>query len=165
MNGVPTPPGRGGRRALAARLSRRAAIVCLGVLMTMPLLGTRAFASFTSTPAAAAMALSAPVLNPPTNPSASASCALILLVPQANLSWTATTSSFADGYQILRSSTSGGPYSLITSLPTSLGITFIADAASLVGGHTYYYVVRATRGNWTADSAEVAVSIPVLVCL
>ena len=151
-------------RALGMRWRRRASLVCLGVLMISSCLGAEAFGTFGSAPAAPTMALAANTLAAPTGLNGSGSCGLIILGPQVSLNWTASSSTFADGYQILRSGTSGGPYSLHSTIGDP-GTTNLLDT-NLVGlSTTYYYVVRATRGNWTsAYSNQVAVTTP-LLCL
>lgn len=69
---------------------------------------------------------------------------------QINLSWSA--SSGATSYTVLRSSTSGGPY---TSVGTS-GSTSFANSG-LTCNTTYYYVVTASNGTCSsANSAQVS---------
>jgi YVTN family beta-propeller protein len=69
---------------------------------------------------------------------------------QVALSWSPSTG--AEGYNLYRSTTSGGPYTLIE---TSGGTTY-TDGNGLVDGTTYYYVVTAANGNGeSADSGEV----------
>ena len=66
------------------------------------------------------------------------------------LSWTSATG--ATGYQVKRSTTSGGPYTVIG---TTTGTVF-ADSA-VVNNTTYYYVVAATDTSATsANSAEAS---------
>jgi len=68
-----------------------------------------------------------------------------------NLNWTATTSGWADSQEVMRSTTSGGPYTSVASLaPPANSFT----NSNLSFNTTYYYVIRATKEQWTADSAE-----------
>ncbi|MES1244733.1 MAG: proprotein convertase P-domain-containing protein [Acidobacteriota bacterium] len=68
---------------------------------------------------------------------------------QINVSWTA--SSGATSYNILRSTTSGGPYSLAgTSATTSFSDT------GLTCNTTYYYVVQAVGGCTSGNSAQAS---------
>ena len=67
-----------------------------------------------------------------------------------NLSWTA--SSGAAGYDILRSTTSGGPYARIAvNVP---GTTFVDSG--LTDSTTYYYVVAATNGDGVSGNSTQA---------
>ncbi len=66
-----------------------------------------------------------------------------------NLAWTAVSG--ATGYQILRSTTSGGPY---TQVGTSVGNT--ASDATASCGTTYFYVVRATNGSCASGNSNQA---------
>ena len=60
------------------------------------------------------------------------------------LSWAASSSSGVVGYNVYRSSVSGGPYARITSGPdASLSYT---DSA-VTAGQSYFYVVTAVEGN------------------
>jgi ASPM-SPD-2-Hydin domain-containing protein/BACON domain-containing protein/centrosomal CEP192-like protein len=76
-----------------------------------------------------------------------------------SLSWVASTSSTAVGYNIYRGSVSGGPYTVLNSTPqVSLSFT----DTSVLGGQTYYYVVTAVdaTGTESVQSNEAAVIIP-----
>jgi fibronectin type 3 domain-containing protein len=69
---------------------------------------------------------------------------------QVALTWTA--SSGATGYNVKRSTTTGGPYTLIAS-PTSTSYT----DTTVTNGTTYYYVVSATNANGeSANSSEIS---------
>jgi len=72
---------------------------------------------------------------------------------EVDLSWTA--SSGATSYSVKRSTTSGGPY---TTLSSSITGTTYADT-SVTNGTTYYYVVSGTNlGGEGANSSEIAVT-------
>jgi hypothetical protein len=98
------------------------------------------YASVTTT---VTCATSQPCLAP-TNLKAIPGCNLV------NLSWTA--SSGATSYNIKRSTTKGGPY---TTIKTGAIGTSYTDAASIVNGTVYYYVVSAVKsGLESANSNE-----------
>jgi fibronectin type 3 domain-containing protein len=75
---------------------------------------------------------------------------------QVNLAWNAST--HATSYNVKRSLTEGGPYTVIT---TGLATTNYSDYG-LSSGQTYYYVVSAVNaGGESADSARaVATTLP-----
>jgi fibronectin type 3 domain-containing protein len=69
---------------------------------------------------------------------------------QVALSW--SPSAGATSYNVYRSTTSGGPYTLIEGI----GGTAYTDGNGLLDGTTYYYVVTATNRNGeSADSSQV----------
>ena len=75
-----------------------------------------------------------------------------------SLAWSPSTSSVA-GYNVYRSSVSGGPYTKLTETPAA-GTTF-ADSA-VQSGQTYYYVVTAVSATnvESAYSNETSAAIP-----
>lgn len=74
------------------------------------------------------------------------------------LSWTASTSTVT-GYNVYRSTVSGGPYSKLNSTPVAA--TTYADT-TVQPSTTYYYVVTSvdSSGVESADSAEVSATVP-----
>lgn len=60
------------------------------------------------------------------------------------LSWSASTSSNVTGYNIYRGTTSGGPYTKITSSPVA-ALTYTDN--TVLGGTTYYYVGTAVNSS------------------
>jgi len=71
----------------------------------------------------------------------------------ATLTWTAVTS--ATGYNLERSTASGGPY---TSVLTQIALTNVVDT-TVFNGVTYYYIVTAVNaGGQSANSTEVSVT-------
>ena len=69
-----------------------------------------------------------------------------------SLSWTATSDTYASGYHVLRSTTSGSGYAQIAQVTPRTTTTYI-DSPS-VG--TYYYVVRAYYQNWESVNSNEA---------
>ena len=74
------------------------------------------------------------------------------------LSWKASSSSNVTGYNVYRSTISGGYYGLIGSTSGSFSYT----DATVASGTTYYYVTRAvnTEGQQSSDSNQIAVTVP-----
>jgi hypothetical protein len=74
------------------------------------------------------------------------------------LTWTASTSTVA-GYNVYRSTASGGPYTKLNSAPAAA--TTYTDT-TVQSGTTYFYVVTSvdSSGVESADSTEVSANIP-----
>ena len=87
-------------------------------------------------------------LDPPSGLAASA--ALLLRV---NLTWTVTPDTRATGYQVLRGTASGGPYTQIATI-TSRATTTYQDTVPLPG--LYYYVLRTYYASWTSVNSNQA---------
>ncbi len=109
------------------------------VVQTLTAAGSSAFSpQVSATPGV----LGAPAA--PTNLTATPGNAVI------TLTWTASTG--ATGYNVKRSTTSGGPYTQLAA-PTSTGYT----DSSVINGVTYYYVVSTlTAAGESANSAQVS---------
>jgi len=73
---------------------------------------------------------------------------------QASLSWNPSTG--ATSYNVLRSTTNGGPY---TTIATSLTTTNYTDTG-LTNGTTYYYVVQAANSGGTSPNSNQASATP-----
>ena len=83
------------------------------------------------------------------------------LAHSVDIAWDASTSATLQGYNVYRSTVSGGPYSKIS--PTVATSTLLFTDATPVSGKQYFYVVTAvdTSGVESAASTQVAVTIPV----
>lgn len=84
-------------------------------------------------------------------------------VAKVTLSWTATASTFADGYDVLRSATDGGPYTNVGHV-NGRNTTSHVDIP-LVVNTTYYYVVQATAGGWTSANTNQASATTPPICV
>ncbi|MBZ5492102.1 MAG: hypothetical protein LAO76_14310 [Acidobacteriia bacterium] len=83
------------------------------------------------------------------------------LAHSVDIAWDASTSATLQGYNVYRSTVSGGPYSKIS--PTVAASTLLFTDSTPVSGKQYFYVVTAvdTSGVESAASTQVAVTIPV----
>jgi hypothetical protein len=137
---------------------RGGAVVLAVVLLTAP----AALAAFNSSvPASASYATN--TLAAPTNLAAAAGPCTVAVNPSVALTWTATSSTWADGYEILRSLVAGGPYA---SIATVSGVNTATYTDSTVLFSTVYrYVVRATKASWrSALSNEASITTPSPAC-
>jgi len=77
----------------------------------------------------------------------------------ASLTWVASPSTGVVGYNVYRGTVSGGPYTLLNATPVS-AVTY--PDTSVLGGLTYYYVVKAvgSGGTLSVASNEIAAVVP-----
>ena len=82
------------------------------------------------------------------------------LAHSVDIGWDASISPTLQGYNVYRSSVSGGPYTKVS--PTVSAATLLFTDTSPVSGQKYFYVVTAldVGGAESAASIEVAVTIP-----
>lgn len=108
--------------------------------------------------------LSTGSLEQPTNPSTAGGACVPAVGDAIVVSWTRTASTWADGYEVLRSTTSGGPYSVVGAVTGQATESF--THSPLAFSTTYHYVVRATKGAWrSAITAEVSRTTRSILCL
>jgi hypothetical protein len=136
-----------------------------GLVALLALLGANVAttaALFTDSPGVGSNALSTATLQPPTGLAATAGCQT--LAPKITLNWTATSSTFADGYDVFRSTTNGGPYTLRAHVSGRTTTTY-TETSGLNTNTTYYYVLRSTANSWdSVDSSQASAKTP-LICL
>jgi hypothetical protein len=138
----PTRPATARPRLLGTFIVMFATL--LGVTLLAP---GGVLAVSTSTVSVGANTLSTDTMTAPTGLSAVGSTSNIVL------NWTATSTAYATGTQILRSTTSGSGYSQIAQVTPRTTTTYTDTPASGL----YYYVVRSYYQNWTsANSSQVS---------
>ncbi|MBW3578974.1 MAG: fibronectin type III domain-containing protein [Actinobacteria bacterium] len=135
----------------AARLRRRVTLAA-ATLGAWIVLGATAFAAFAAIVTAHGE-FSTAVLEPPTLLSATGGTCQADQHDSIVLSWTASTSSWAEGYEVLRS-TDGATYTLIATLAGVQTDTY--TDSPLAFSTTYYYRVRTIKTEWTSQPAEVS---------
>jgi hypothetical protein len=137
-------PRKSRRRLVSVGLAAAAALCAVTV----------ASAALTATVASGGQGLGTATLAAPTGAAAANGTCRSNKSIQVDVSWTATSSTFADGYEILRATTSGGPY---TSLGTVSGRTTVTYGDTTAAfSTTYYYVVKATKGLWRSTVSNQA---------
>jgi hypothetical protein len=106
-----------------------------------------------------ASSITADTLNSPTNLGCTGlpNCTVTFL-SKPTLTWTATPDTYATGYQVWRSSTSGSGYAQVASVTPRTTTTW--TDTTVVPLTTYYYVVRAVAGSWTSSfTSEVSATV------
>jgi hypothetical protein len=112
----------------------------------------------------AAQQLSTATLQPPTGTAAARGDCFPLLTIEVEVTWTATASTFADGYQVFRSATSGGPYTLVGTVAGRTTTSFTDTDVTFLT--TYHYVVQATRDLWrSGNSTQASFTTPTPACV
>jgi hypothetical protein len=71
-----------------------------------------------------------------------------------SLSWTATADIYASGYNVLRGTTSGGPYSEIAQVTPRTATSYV----DLASPGTYYYVLASYYQNWASANSAQAIA-------
>lgn len=141
----------------------RRCLVAVAAFLAPLLIGHAAWALWTDDATASASYTTAS-LAAPTNPATAAGVCTLVVGDRIDVSWTATASTWADGYEVLRSTTAGGPYSVAGTV-VGQAVTTYTDGP-LAFSTTYYYVVRSTKNNWrSADTAEVSRTTRSAVCV
>jgi hypothetical protein len=133
------------------------------VLAIAALCANSATAAFNSSPSAS-QHISTGTLAAPTALSAARGTCVLLTSTAVNLTWTATPSPFADGYEIRRSTANGGPYTSIGTIPGRATTSYTDSTVAF--STTYYYVIQATRNLWRSpNSNQATVSTQTAVCV
>jgi hypothetical protein len=130
---------------------RRLGLAAVTVLVPA-LLGTSTAASLARLTDAdsSSQAIATDTLDPPTGLAAAGGAT-------ASLTWTATTDSYASGYEVRRGTVSGGPYALITTVSPR---TTVATTDAPGSNGTYFYVLRSIFQNWrSVDSNQASATI------
>jgi hypothetical protein len=141
----------------------RALVLVVAVLVVTLVVGSPAQATFGSR-ASSTQLLSTAGLAPPTNPTTAAGSCTIGGSASIVVSWTATVSAWAEGYEVLRSTASGGPYSVVATV-SGRSVTSYTNR-NLAFSTTYYYVVKATKALWrSVPTAVVSRRTPSSLCL
>lgn len=101
-------------------------------------------------------------LSPPASATTSRGLCVAVLGDAIVVSWTASPSTFRDGYAVQRSLTSTGPFLTIATVSSSA--SSYTDSG-LLYSTTYYYRVVATKVLWTSGYVQVQRTTRNALCL
>lgn len=135
------------RERRTPRLAVAAAVIAGG--LAAPAMAAAAF----DDSAAATMVVTSDVLLPATSPAAGAGTCTPLATDRTVLTWTASVSPWADGYEIARRTGSSGPYTVIATVSA---VTTTYTDSSLAFSTTYHYAIRAKRNAWRSADATTS---------
>ena len=129
------------------RFTAKISLLVLAVAGAAFLAGTVAYARFIDMAPVDSNTFALDVLNAPTSVTATGGTTI-------TLNWTATPDTYATGYRIFRSTTSGGPYSQVGQVTPRTTTTFVDSPP--VGAN--FYVVRAYYQNWESNNSNEVVA-------
>jgi hypothetical protein len=136
------------------------ALVTAAMLAGAPL----ALAVFTHTTTGGPLTVASSTLSPATSVNASQVNCRTNKNPEIEVSWTATTSTYASSYTLERATASAGPYTALGSV--AIGETSYTDKSnSLNSSTTYYYRVSTVYHSWSATSTVASVTTLNRLCL
>lgn len=142
-------------------MKRLAIVLVIGTLICG--LGTGTAVAHFAASRAASQDLDTAQLSPASTPAATLGTCSEAVGDSIVVSWTATPSSWADGYQVWRSTTSGGPYELIATVQGRDTTSYTDNG--LPFDQPFFYNVRATASAWTsAATAEVTTTTRSSTC-
>jgi hypothetical protein len=123
-----------------------------------------ALALFTKSAGGGPLTVATSTLSPATSPTASQVNCRTNKAPEIEVTWSATSSSYATSYTIERATASSGPYTSLGSV--AFGETAYTDkSGSLAYSTTYYYRVSAVYRSWSATSTSASVKTLSKLCL
>ncbi|HXC44987.1 MAG TPA: hypothetical protein VNU24_00160 [Solirubrobacteraceae bacterium] len=77
--------------------------------------------------------------------------------PEVEVTWSATSSSYATSYTVERATASAGPYTSLANVPIA-ETSYTDQSSALANSTTYYYRVSATYRSWSAASAAASLT-------
>lgn len=102
-------------------------------------------------------------LTAPSALAATGTCSILVIGPAVDLEWTASSSTFASGYEILRSTSASGPFVVVGTVTGSSTVS--ATDIGLLPLTTYHYRVRSRAGAWMSPVTSTVSATTPLVCL
>jgi hypothetical protein len=148
------------------RLRRRHISATVSVLLAVAMLASAqaALAVFTHTATGGPLTVATSTLTPAKGLAAAQVNCRSNKNPEIEVSWTATSSTYATSYTVERATASTGPYTSLGSV--AIGKTSYTDkSASLTYSTTYYYRVAAVYASWTATSTTASIKTLDSLCL
>lgn len=135
----------------------------LAVLTAILAVSSVALAQLVDT-GAATHTVSTDTLLPPTNPSTAHGPCTGGVSTSVTVNWTASPSTWADGYEVLGSLVAGGPYAAVGTVSGAATTSYTVTGLGFLT--THHYVVRATKGNWrSSTTSEVSRTTLSPLCL
>lgn len=143
--------------------ARRVVATVTAAALAASLIGVSVAEATMAFEASASHTIETATLASPTSPAAVAGTCIAGVSDSIVVTWTKTASTWAEGYEILRSTTSGGPYAAVAKV-TGHGTESYEDGL-LAFSTTYYYVITATKHLWRSPpTVEVSKTTRSTLC-
>ena len=133
------------RHRARRRATRRTPVVLTTAAVLVVASTGAAFGLFTAM-ASGSQQFSTATLDPPAGPATEAGTCDPDAADEIVVSWTPTTSTWADGYEVLRSPSDAGPFTVVGTAYGLQAATFTDSGLSF--STTFYYQVRARKLDW-----------------
>jgi len=148
------------------RLRRRHISAVVSVLLAVAMLASAqvALAVFSHTATGGPLTVATATLAPAKGLTAAQINCRTNKTPEIEVSWTATSSTYATSYTVERATLSTGPYTAVGSVAISK-TSYTDKSASLTYSTTYYYRVAAVYESWSATSTAASVKTLDQLCL
>lgn len=135
-------------------LSHRLSVVALALLLVALLAGApRALALFTGSATGGPLTVSSPTMSPAGAVSAEQINCRTNHTPEIEVSWSATSSSYATSYTVERATSSTGSYTALITIALGGATSYTDTSKSLGYSTTYYYRVVVVYHSWSVTSA------------
>jgi hypothetical protein len=129
---------------------RRAGVAVVAVLVpAMLAIGAPISLARLTDAATSTQSVSTDTLDPPTTLAATGGAS-------ASLTWTATTDTYATGYELQRATVTGGPYTIVSTVTPR---TTVATTDAPGSSGTYFYVLRSVFQNWRSVNSNQASAV------
>jgi hypothetical protein len=145
---------------------RRHISVAISSLLAIAMLASAqiALAVFNKTVVGGPLTVASSTLSSATGVNASQVNCRINKNPEIEVSWTATSSTYASSYTVERATANTGPYTALASVP--IVETSYIDKGVLLGySTTYYYRITTVYDSWSATSTVASVRTLNKVCV
>ncbi len=138
------------------RPGRRYSSVIVALVMAVTLASAPvALAVFAHTAAGGPLTVASATLAAPGNVKASQISCRTNKTPEIEVSWSATSSTYATSYSVERATASSGPYTALGS--AAVGETSYTDKSVSLGySTTYYYRVSSVFHSWSTSSTSAS---------
>lgn len=142
--------------------SKRAwlAAAVVGLLLSTLWVLQASGANFGASTANAGNSATAATITAPTGVSATASA----VACRINVTWTMTSTTWASGYHVYRSGSSGGPFNYVGTTLGRANQAYNDESATLKAALNYYYQVRAYYGTWLSPWSNTASATGPALC-